>query len=40
LDRFNLAMEILQQSRLDRYCAGKAKLFDISMQTAKLQQPQ
>jgi len=40
LDRFNLAMEILQEWRLDRYYAGKAKLFDISMQTADLQQPQ
>jgi len=40
LDRFNLAMEILQEWRLDRYYAGKAKLFDISMQTAELRQPQ
>lgn len=39
-DRFNLAMEILQEWRLDRYYAGKAKLFDISMQTAELRQPQ
>ena len=40
LDRFDLAMEILQEWRLDRYFAGKAKLFDISMQTAELRQPQ
>jgi len=40
LDHFNLAMEILQEWRLDRYYAGKAKLFNISMQTAELRQPQ
>jgi len=39
LDRFNLAIEILHEWRLDRYYAGKAKLFDISMQTAELRHP-
>ena len=35
-DRFNLALEILAEWRLDRYYAGKARLFDISLQTAAL----
>ena len=39
LDRFNLAMEI-QEWRLDRYYAGKARLFDIFMQTTELREPQ
>ena len=34
--RFGLAMDILQEWRLDRYYAGKAKLFDLSMQVASL----
>ena len=29
---FNLALEILREWRLDRYFAGKAKLFDMAMQ--------
>lgn len=29
---FDLAIEVLRDWRLDRYYAGKAKLFDISMQ--------
>lgn len=33
---FSLAMEILQEWRLDRYYAGKSKLFDISYQTKVL----
>ena len=36
-DRFNLALKILEEWRLDRYYAGKARLFDISLQTAELQ---
>lgn len=32
LDRFNLALEILREWRLDRYFAGKAKLFDTATQ--------
>lgn len=36
LDRFNPALEILREWRLDRYYAGKAKLFDISLQVADL----
>lgn len=39
LEHFNLAIEILKEWRLDRYFAGKAKLFDISLQMAQLQQP-
>ena len=35
-DRFNLALKILEEWRLDRYYAGKARLFDISLQTAEL----
>jgi len=37
LDHFDLAIEILSQWRLDQYYAGKAKLFDISVQTSALQ---
>lgn len=36
-DRFNLALKILDEWRLDRYYAGKGRLFDISLQTAELQ---
>ena len=32
LDRFDLALEILREWRLDRYFAGKAKLFDTATQ--------
>ncbi len=35
-DRFTLALKILEDWRLDRYYAGKARLFDISLQTAGL----
>jgi len=38
LEHFNLAIEILKEWRLDRYYAGKAKLFDLSVQMAALQQ--
>jgi hypothetical protein len=36
-DRFNLALQILREWRIDRYYAGKARLFDVSLQTAELQ---
>ena len=39
-DRFKLALRILDEWRLDRYYAGKARLFDISLQSAALQPPQ
>jgi hypothetical protein len=35
-DRFTLALKILDEWRLDRYLSGKARLFDISWQTAEL----
>lgn len=38
-DRFDLALRILQEWRLDRYYAGKARLFDISLQTAEAEFP-
>ena len=38
-DRFDLALKILQEWRLDRYYAGKARLFDISLQTAEAEFP-
>lgn len=31
-DEFNLALEILQEWRIDRYYASKVKLFDVSTQ--------
>ena len=34
---FSLAMDILQEWRLDRYYVGKSKLFDISYQNGVLQ---
>ena len=37
LEHFDLAIEILKEWRLDRYYAGKAKLFDLSMQVAQMQ---
>ena len=37
LGQFELAIDILREWRLDRYYAGKAKLFDISLQMAALQ---
>lgn len=37
LEQFELAIDILKEWRLDRYYAGKAKLFDISLQMAALQ---
>jgi hypothetical protein len=38
LEMFDLAIDILKEWRLDRYYAGKAKLFDISLQVAELRQ--
>ena len=32
LEMFDLAIDILKEWRLDRYYAGKAKLFDLSLQ--------
>ncbi|MDN4591724.1 hypothetical protein DBA29_24880 [Xenophilus aerolatus] len=37
-DGFQLALDILREWRLDRYYAGKAKLFDLSMQVNELAQ--
>ena len=34
---FTLAMDILQEWRLDRYYAGKSKLFDLAYQNKVLQ---
>ena len=35
-DMFDLAVEILKEWRLDRYYAGKARLFDLSLQMSHL----
>lgn len=35
-DGFQLALDILREWRLDRYYAGKAKLFDLSVQVSGL----
>ncbi len=35
-DRFKLAMQILDEWRLDRHYASKVRLFDVSMQMAVL----
>lgn len=37
LEMFDLAIDILKEWRLDRYYAGKAKLFDLSVQVSELQ---
>ena len=36
LETFDLAIDILKQWRIDRYYAGKAKLFDLSVQVNSL----
>ena len=36
MERFKLALEILDEWRLDRHYASKVRLFDISMQLAVL----
>lgn len=38
-DRFQMALKILEEWRIDRYFAGKAKLFDISLQVVGMQPP-
>lgn len=38
-ERFKLALEILDEWRLDRHYASKAKLFDVSLQMAVLKKP-
>jgi hypothetical protein len=38
-DRFHLALQILREWRIDRYYAGKARLFDISTQMAEIHSP-
>jgi hypothetical protein len=38
-DRFQMALKILEEWRIDRYFAGKAKLFDISLQIVEMQTP-
>ena len=36
MDQFDLALDILKEWRLDRYYAGKSKLYDLSLQTQEL----
>ena len=36
LDDFDLALQVLRQWRLDRYYAGKAKLYDFALQLRQL----
>ena len=35
-ESFQLALKILDEWRLDRYASGKVRLFDLSLQMAKL----
>lgn len=35
-ERFALALKILDEWRLDRYYAGKARLFDVSLQAFEI----
>ena len=37
---FQLAMDISQEWRLDRYYMGKAKTFDVAMQALEMNKPQ
>ena len=39
IDSFQLAISILKEWRLERYYAGKAKLFDVAFQTRDLAVP-
>lgn len=39
-ERFQMALKILDEWRIDRYFAGKAKLFDVSMQAVEIQASQ
>lgn len=36
-DRFQMALKVLEEWRIDRYFAGKAKLFDVSLQAVRMQ---
>ncbi|MGJ7578572.1 hypothetical protein ACSFA3_00140 [Variovorax sp. RHLX14] len=36
LETFDIAIDILKEWRIDRYYAGKAKLFDLSLQVSSL----
>ena len=36
LERFELALRVLREWRIDRYYAGKGRLFDISLQVRDL----
>ena len=36
LETFEIAIDILKEWRIDRYYAGKAKLFDLSVQVSNL----
>lgn len=40
LDQFDLAVQIVKEWRLDRYYAGKAKLYDFALHANQLQQTQ
>ena len=39
LSHFDLAVQIVKEWRLDRYYAGKAKLYDFAVQANQLGQP-
>lgn len=39
-DRFKLALNLLDEWRLDRYYAGKGRLFDVSFQMHNMQLPE
>jgi hypothetical protein len=39
MDKFQLALRILQEWRLDRYYAGKARLFDTALHVAGIDRP-
>ena len=39
MDQFQLALKILQEWRLDRYYAGKARLFETALQASQLDLP-
>jgi hypothetical protein len=40
LSDFDLAVQIIKEWRLDRYYAGKAKLYDFAVQASALSQPE
>lgn len=40
METFEIAMDILKEWRIDRYYAGKAKLFDLSLQVAGMPKPE